>query len=371
MKFVLVDFWMEKLTFKLLPKAKDLIVVCSSNCKISGKVAKRCIVVKDPSKIEEGKSWIIKTSSDIHKGFLICLLVSRLNPEVYSHRSEILEKSLGGCRVEALVVPYVKVGGRGIRKVEVEKDKEKIKEGGSKNMEIVGGNLNSIKKENGLDTNEGYFNDFDKVYMDSLCKYVSIILTTPSKADKSKSARAQIRNIVDGMITSHQKKNSGFKIVSSIQVADAIIDDLEKHDVMTLNPVSVYYNEYNILQYFGTHKTKEFEPQHKNKENFEMKAEPEIVQKVENFDEIINSVFDECEKNEKVLKSTNVGELHYYTYIIFSKSTNTPYSELQSSSNQKMITKIIEKLLTTHFDLDKDVIQDIYSNFSVKLKNIN
>ena len=74
---------------------------------------------------------------------------------------------------------------------------------------------------------------------------------------------------------------------------------------------------------------------------------------------------------KKVLKSSNIGELHYYTCLIFSKTMNTPYSELQSSKNQKIITKIIEKLLKTHFDLEQNHFQDLFSNFSVKLKAIN
>jgi hypothetical protein len=100
---------------------------------------------------------------------------------------------------------------------------------------------------------------YTEIYKDVLEKYADKFLQVPEiRAAKSKSAKAQIRNLADGSIISYRKKYSADEIPSSQEISDLIYEDLIAHGCIDETGLSVEYHDSEICQYFGRRKHKEF-----------------------------------------------------------------------------------------------------------------
>lgn len=100
---------------------------------------------------------------------------------------------------------------------------------------------------------------YTEIYKDVLEKYADKFLKVPEiRAAKSKSAKAQIRNLADGSIISYRKKYSADEIPSSQEITDLIYEDLIAHGCIDETGLSVEYHDAELSQYFGRRKHKEF-----------------------------------------------------------------------------------------------------------------
>jgi hypothetical protein len=349
MKFALVDFWLERITFKLLPKVKPIIVICSFNCRIPEKIMKNFQVVENPSHFEEGKNFIIKTRTDIHKGFLLTFLTHKLNPDLYSHRSEVLQKLLFGYQVSPLTVPDLKFFGKPLQCPKPKVEKVSIKN------EIL------------------YLNDFDRVYTESLQKYFKIILSTPCKADKAKSARSQLKNIVEGIITSNQKTFGIVYEFSCDVVSDAIFNDLETHDIVALNSLCVDYNESNIKKFFGPHKCREIVPKHRVQEKSQQVGQSQKSEENDQAD--IENICQQILEDESISNSLTVGEFHYHICTKVSKILQISFFEVENQKNNPVLIEVFRRALEKFFicdDIDfSSIVSDIHSFFGKKLVKLH
>ena len=104
---------------------------------------------------------------------------------------------------------------------------------------------------------------FDVVYNESLMKYAKTFLMEKAvRAGKEKSAKAQLKNLVDGTIANMNKRSGKCESHDSDSIVEAIFQDLENHQII-ISGITLEYNDILIQEFFGREKPMTFQPAHR------------------------------------------------------------------------------------------------------------
>lgn len=215
---------------------------------------------------------------------------------------------------------------------------------------------------------------FKIIYQQSFEKYSKIILTTSNKADKAKSFRAQIKNIVEGIIVSNEKKSGLTVDFSADKVTDSIIYDLENHEIVCIGVNNVKYNEEIIEQFFGSNKTKLFIPgfcieNEYKEENMKVSEERKVVE--DNWED---KFFEYCIKDERLFEAGTVGELRYYIHLNLVRYLNSINFVGSCGKEIQAVDTVLKEVISKYFiTVDKEideVLSDVHQHFSITLTRI-
>lgn len=297
------------------------ILVLSENTLVAAPLGSQLTLLTDIDKLEEGK-YYRRVANDFERGLLIGKLLEKYdNAVLFSQRSDVLKKYIPNCEVNQLEIAREELNPNfhpqffrpeiytfsslacdspnailsnppGIDLPFNKKVQQKIpvRPGTDPLVTDVGGldsDLMGDRYDSASMFCESLFTNFGdpfggppktyskpssilskpqrprdlytEIYKDVVEKYADKFLQVPEiRAAKSKSAKAQIRNLADGSIISYRKKYSADEIPSSQEISDLIYEDLIAHGCIDETGLSVEYHDSEISQYFGRRKHKEF-----------------------------------------------------------------------------------------------------------------
>lgn len=180
MSLVVVDLIGYSFDSDVIPMSSNLILIYNEKNSESSIINHIYQLTTDLEMALKGGIFSMSVSNEVQRGVLLSNIFTK-KPSVIVHtsRPEILSKYLPGVILEVLKSPL-----RSIRAVAEEKPRVFQP---------------SPKKE---------IDYFDIVYQESLKKYLETLLLSNIRANKQKSAKAQVKNLVVGIIASLKKKNS-------------------------------------------------------------------------------------------------------------------------------------------------------------------
>jgi hypothetical protein len=104
---------------------------------------------------------------------------------------------------------------------------------------------------------------FDQIYLESLNKFTKMYLINKyTRVNKTKSLKSQLKNLIEGIMSSNRKRNGNFIEFSADNLVEVIINDLETYGVIMCG-LNIHYNDQAIDEFFGEFKSKVFVPCHK------------------------------------------------------------------------------------------------------------
>ena len=352
MSIALIDFLLDCIEPNFLPSFECAVIVCNDNCKVNESVSNNFCFTDSVEILKNGGCFVVKVKHEVQRGFLINYLNNALKPTVFSHRPETLAKILNLQVVLPLMTP-----DRTVKKP-------------LKNVDMLGKIVDhtSEPQEKPIKGQE----IFTKIYQESFDKYVKIILTTPNKAEKNKSFKAQIRNIVEGIITSNQKKSGLLIDFTADKVTESIINDLEGHEIIRFGSSNVSYSEMLIEQFFGKNKSKMFIPGFNIAQNIEINKGKNTDNKVGTMiKDWEKSVYEYCVSDSEIFDSKTIGELYYLVYMGIIHCCKKDLEKLEVNEID-VIEKVLKNLMTDFFVVEKmsanELMKDVHLNFSQKIQ---
>ncbi|OMJ94550.1 hypothetical protein SteCoe_2189 [Stentor coeruleus] len=365
MSLAVVDYLCDLFQVEILPISSNIIVICKDSCFVHDSFLARFSIVADLSNISRGGSFIIKVSGEIQRGLIISLLISKYPMStIFTPRKEVISKYLPSCKIELLMTPIKQAFPMNVNQPKVVNIpvKEAFPQMGIQKSQ-------TIPKQPP--------NYFDIVYMESLGKYCETILVNSIRATKQRSCRAQIKNIVDGVIASTRKKVGPQIQVDSEEVTEAIVNDISDHGIFNISAMLVEYNDEEIEAYFGRQKFKKFTPRHRNNgikaiRNEDVKNQP----CPENYLDVIQAVSNLAIQDDRCENMGSIGELMHFIkslFIGYSNESNRKFNEAQTN---QIISQIFRKVLETKFDLRDiknfdEVCVSPSKNFFIKLVKLD
>lgn len=239
MSIAILDVTSKRISTEFLPTEPIILIICSPNCLIPNTIPYKQISRINLENLLLDGIYCIRASNNCERGVIIGSLCSKhgllynnikISIKIFTSRSNIIFKCIE-ITPEALSIPIY-------------------------NWPInidSGSDLNSYLDSKDL---------FDILYMESLVKYSKTFLCDKLlRAYKEKSAKAQLKNIVEGTIASNKKKGKNISIEAD-EIVDAIFSDFELNEIIYIKG-NIEYNDINIDAYFGVLKTKTFIPTHK------------------------------------------------------------------------------------------------------------
>ncbi|OMJ69351.1 hypothetical protein SteCoe_32958 [Stentor coeruleus] len=240
MSIAILDMISDYVAIDFLPAERSILMICSETCLIPSSLKCEHMPEVDIDTLLKGGIYFIRIASDLQKGIIIGSLYSKhrsnyinsqLLIKIYSPRKDIFSNFVLQGTFEILSIPVADLPIR----------------------------PNPPPAPNQVPDSS----TFDGIYMESLSKYSKAILFEKTiRANKIKSAKAQLRNVVDGTIISYRKKFSRNIDFDSDEVVDAIFADFERLGII-INGYTLEYNDSLIDAYFGFSRTMTYIPAHK------------------------------------------------------------------------------------------------------------
>ena len=237
MSITILDFLGDILYPESLQNIENILTLCNESCVIFDSTQSRPINPSDLSLLTNGGRYHIRLSSDLQRGILIGLLYVKIPTiKLLTNRADLYSN-------------YIKEN-------------------------CTGFNWSSSVKQETFSPKISNF--FETVYNDSLAKYVKTILTENGiRANKIKSAKAQVKNLIDGIIISLNVKSGRREKIEAEEVVEAIFDDLLGNKIIESNITgNLEYNDQLIDAFFGPRKTMIFKPNFL-RQNQEIRPEPD------------------------------------------------------------------------------------------------
>jgi hypothetical protein len=338
-----VDFLLDYLSLEDLPEAWSVYVVCSDTCQVSSEVSANFVESTDVEKLIRGGKFLSRVSNDIQSGFLLSYLVNRLQAEVYSHRPEVISRLLGIQSVRLLSTP------------------DKILE--NRSVFQVPASVPEYLQARPVDA-------YDKVYQESLEKYVETILCQQIRASKVKSARAQLKNIIDGIIISNNKKGGIQLEASSEEITDAIYSDLENHGIIAISMNNVSYFDEWIECYFGKKKVKAFMPRHRNPNGVDVRPQAARQPVDDQCEALVQEIISSYKERSRYMQVKSVGELsHMVRLALNEKIPDQSMSQAQKDViGNKVMAGVIRAYFMTEDGRDlEEILKNLSFHFATKL----
>ena len=356
MSIALIDYLLDCIEPNFLPSFECAIIICNHTCKVSESISNEFSEANSIEVLKNGGCFVFKVKHEVQRGFLINYLSNALQPTVFSHRPETLTKVLSLKVVLPLITPERTVN-KPLKRIE---------------LSVKNVDTSLALQESPIERQEA----FKKIYQESLEKYVKIILGTPNRAEKIKSFKAQIRNIVDGIIISNKKKSGVLVDFNADKVTESIISDLESHEIIRLGSSNVLYCELLIEQFFGVNKVKVFIPGFNSDRdrdiaiNKDTKTENKFEPLIKDWDK---GLYEYCLSDSEIFDSRTIGELYYCICMCVINSCKKEFESFQANEFE-VIEKILKKIVTEFFLLEMmsvdDLMKDVHLNFSLKICKI-
>lgn len=367
MSLAVVDYLCDLFQVEILPNSSNIIVICKDSCFVHDSFLARFAIVVDLSSISRGGSFIIKVSGEIQRGLIISLLITKYPMSiVYTPRKEVISKYLPSCKLDLLMTPtkqsFPMIGNQ--PKAAYAPPKDTL-------FSAFG------QKPQAAPQQKQPPNYFDNVYTESLAKYCETILVTTIRATKQRSCRAQVKNIVDGVIASTRKRAGAQIQVDSEEITEAIINDMSDHGIISVSSMVVDYSDEEIEAYFGRQKSKKFIPKHRNGgvrvvRNEEVKNQP----CPENYLDVIQSISNLAIQDDRCENMGSVGELMHFIKSLFVSYSSANSRHFNEAQTNQIISQIFRRVLEAKFDLKDiknldDVCVSPNKNFFIKLVKLD
>lgn len=240
MSIAVLDMISDYVAPELLPNEHSIFMICGESCLIPPTLRCESMPVVDLDTLLRGGIYFMRIASDLQKGIIIGSLYSKhqsnfnnsqISIKIYSPRKDIFANFLIPGTFEILTIPVA-------------------------DLPIRANHIPAASPASDSST-------FDAIYMESLGKYSKAILFEKTiRTNKIKSAKAQLKNVVDGTIISYRKKFSKNVDFDSEEVVDAIFSDFERLGII-INGFILEYNDNLIDAYFGFSRSMLFVPGHK------------------------------------------------------------------------------------------------------------
>lgn len=356
MATVVIDYLFDFLSLADIPDAQNAYVICSDTCQVNDDILAIFNESTDIERLIKGGKYISRVSNDIQSGFLLSYLINKLQADVYSHRPELISRLFGVQNVRCLQTP----------------DKLFESKPSSAPIPQASGNWDFNKP----------VDSFDKVYQDSLDKYVETILCQPIRATKIKSAKGQLKNIVDGIIISLTKRSNIKVDFSSEDISDAIFSDLESHGIISNSMAAVSYFDDYIESYFGKRRVKNFLPHHKSglgeRGPAPKHANPSTSsnslsqnrQDEDKLDSLVSNFLDIITEDQKYKSIKSVGELSHLLKLTLNELSRD--FDLNQSQKDRMHQKLFPRVIQQLFNVEQgksyeDISKDPNAHFALKI----
>lgn len=227
MSISIIDYISDCIFPEILPDSPIQLVFCEEHCLVPDSLKATLLIELDKIQILKGGLFIYRTSTNFNKGCLIGLALSIFpDSKLFTSRREIFSAIIPNMFLEFLYQP------------------------------IPTPKLNPVQTQ--LKNTSG---SFVEIYNESLTKFTKTFLLDKSlRAVKSRSLRAQAKNLVDGVIISLNRKYGRSEATDSEIVVNAMFDDFERHGVFKVCYNNVEYNDVLIEAFFGLYKSKIFIP---------------------------------------------------------------------------------------------------------------
>ena len=338
MSICVIDYISDSMDPSSIPNYQYNYVICNETCQISEYISSTYTQSNDIERLSTPGSYIIKVSNDIQRGFLLAFLCNKLKGEIYSHRPEVVSRTLNMPNVKLLPTP------------------EKILETRS----------NFFQPPPPTNTPKKPLDAFDLIYQESLEKYVETILTQQIRAIKLKSAKAQLKNIVDGINIKNQKKSVIQAPIPSDEVVEAMFSDLENSGIISTGMATVTYFDEWIECFFGKRRGKEFMPKHRNPNS---EAVPQRFNNQKDniiSTELLEQIIGLCLQDTRLNMVKSIGELAHLIKPILNQLQIA--QQIPSSKTEMVSEKVLSYLLRQFFDLeDGKVVDNAIRNFGTKI----
>jgi hypothetical protein len=359
MEVAIIDYLGSGLSIEVLPKNADAVILCDNFCYVPEDIQSKYLLTVNIDKSLKGGNHLIKVVNEIQRGLVLSIMFSKNKKiVVYTPRPEVITKYMPGCEIRYLSAPIQPEDPRTKSKKVPEEYKPQFADPG----------FPSPNKKSPS-------TPFEIVYKESLEKYAETILMTAVRALKSKSAKAQLRNIIVGVMISYSKKAPVKLTFDSEEVTEAIFTDLEEHGIIS-GSSNLNYDDDLIDKYFGKKRTMKIIPGQKLGEPKPPKSEdlhPKNIQ-LEHLTKIITDISSSLISDDAILACTLFSNL-----VRFNKNAIEAYI---SSENKKPLTPpevayVMKGLIKFEFEMfftadSKDSIEKISSNpndyFTMKLE---
>ena len=229
MSLAVIDYTDRYVSIDQLPTSPMIIIICAETTLVPDSIKPILLNSVSRSSIINGGIFIIRVSSDLIRGLTIAQVCLEFpDAKIYTPRSAIFTAIVPNFTIENINLPVAKYFKKLKRPTETSKPLE-----------------NSL---------------FDEVYSESLDKFSKTFLLIPTiRASKLKSLKAQLKNLVGGVIASKAKR-FGKMTVDPESVVSAIVEDLDEQQFIINVFGNVEFDDCKLENYFGPRKNSVFVP---------------------------------------------------------------------------------------------------------------
>lgn len=345
MAVCVIDYFLDELLQGNLPSLPSVVIVCKEICVIKDPAFSNFTYTSDIDRILRGGNFIVRVSNDIQRGLIYFLLASKSQAgcKFFTHRAEVLLKYIGPCQLEVLQIPIRSFIAAPLKSSpEVPQAPKKL------------------------------VDPFELVYRDSLEKYVSTFLLNSTRANKLKSAKAQLKNLVNGIIISVTKQINAEINFSPDEITEAIFADLESHGVISASGLSVDYYDDWIEIYFGRAKTKPFIPGKRNIDKAGVKKD-EPDRKEDDVKEIITALADNCMNDRRISEVEIFGDLVHLCKLILKKHLEEQNKVISTIKQNEVLKGLYRFILLNIFYIESAekvdrMVAEPQANFTENIK---
>mmetsp|Transcript_15800 Transcript_15800/g.22889 ORF Transcript_15800/g.22889 Transcript_15800/m.22889 type:complete len:374 (-) Transcript_15800:1420-2541(-) len=372
MEFKVYDILSDFIEEASIPQCDNYLLIMSETCIIPDKLytlLQKLSSDQDPSL---GGKLYTRASNEFERGILLGKLSRCPNAKIVSPRPDVISKYIPNLKVEHLAVPGVQPSIKSSLNPEIPEFKPQVS--------FQNADSSFQKAESNL---------LKSIYDEVLNKYVEKFLkNTEIRATKIKSAKAQIKNLANGAITSSKKKVSDTtELPSPDDLAELIFEDLKKNNLVCESGNTFEFNDEKISQCFGPEKEAAFKsslnkpgnskpespkPVQVSSDNRNTHVEPAPKQQStpELVDRVSGQILASYEKN----KTTQFGRLSSMALITLTKQPEIrPFSSQEKTDFLKVVLKHMfsKKLITYEEDLEINQLVDNYKSYSSLVVQIN
>ena len=227
MSIAIIDYTGSYISMEHLPISVIILIICNETTLVPDSLKAVLLHSIDKSFIANGGIYVHRISSDLIRGRCLAQAYYEFpNSKIYTARPNIFIGIVPNFSMENINLPLPKALYQATRPSEASKSPENLL--------------------------------FEEIYTESLDKFSKTFLLIPTiRAYKIKSLRAQLKNLVDGVIMSKARR-CGKMAVDSESIVCAIFEDLEKQDVVKNSYGNAEYDEVKLENFFGTRKNSVF-----------------------------------------------------------------------------------------------------------------
>jgi len=367
MEFKVYDILSDFIEETSIPQCDNYLLIMSETCIIPDKLytlLQKLSSDQDPSL---GGKLYTRASNEFERGILLGKLSRCPNAKIVSPRPDVILKYIPNLKVEHLAVPGVQPVIKSSLNPEIPEFKPQVS--------FQNSDSSFQKAESNL---------LKSIYEEVLNKYVEKFLkNTEIRATKIKSAKAQIKNLANGAITSSKKKLSdATELPSPDDLAELIFEDLKKNDLVCESGNTFEFNDEKITQCFGPEKEAAFKSSLKKPEspkpvqvsfdNRNTHVEP--APKQQSTSELVDKVSAQILANYEKNKTTQFGRLSSMALISLTKQSEIrPLSSQEKTDFLKVVLKHMfsKKLITYEEDLEINQLVENYKSYSSLTVRIN